>query len=149
MLLRTHLVLTIFVALLFIEHVNNALLFIFVALAATLLPDIDTGFSAVGKYRGFRFMQLFVRHRGIIHSFTFCIFISVLLAFFIPKISLAFFLGYGLHLFADSFTKEGIMPFWPYRKQSTGPLRTGSLFETTMFVLFLLVDIVLAAFTLF
>ena len=143
MLLRTHLALVVFVIILFVQYVNNKLLFIFIALIATMLPDIDTSFSTIGKFKGFRFFQFFVRHRGFIHSFTFCILISLLLAVFWPVISLAFFIGYGSHLFMDSFTVEGIQPFWPYKKKSSWRLRTGSLIETSLFLIFVFIDLIL------
>jgi len=143
MLLRTHLALTVLVLILFVPHVTSKLLFIFVVLVATALPDIDTGFSTLGKMKGFRFLQFFVKHRGMIHSFTFCILLSLLLAIFWPVVSLGFFLGYGAHLFMDSFTKEGIIPFWPYRKKSAWRLRTGSLLETSLFLFLLIIDIIL------
>jgi len=143
MLKRTHLAVGVFAILLFIQYVNNKLLFVFVALLATLLPDIDTAFSSVGKHKGFRFLQFFVAHRGPIHSFTFCIVVSFILALYFPAASLAFFLGYGVHLFVDSFTPEGIVPFWPYPKKSTWRLKTGSLVESSLFLIFVLVDIFL------
>ncbi len=149
MLLRTHLALVVLAILLFVNHVNNPLLFIFVVLISTALPDIDTSFSTLGKIKGFRFLQFFVRHRGLIHSFTFCILISLLLALFIPKISFAFFIGYSLHLFVDSFTYEGIMPFWPYSKKSSWRLRTGSLTETLLFLILIFVDISFIIFSFF
>ncbi len=149
MLLRTHLALMIFAIALFVSLVNAPLLFIFVALIATLLPDIDTGFSTLGKHRGFRFLQFFVRHRGIIHSFTFCIIISIVLAVFWPVASFGFFLGYGLHLFMDSFTAEGIIPFWPYKKKSSWHFRTGSLVETILFLIFVLFDIIIVVWKFF
>jgi len=143
MLLRTHLAIIVAALLLFLPHINNKIIFIFVALIATMLPDIDTGFSTIGKMQGFRFLQFFVRHRGFIHSFTFCIIVSIILAIFWPVASLGFFLGYGLHLFIDSFTKDGIQPFWPYKKTSSWHFKTGSLVETTLFVFFILLDIFL------
>ena len=149
MMLRTHLALAIFAIVLFVQHVNNKLLFIFIALIATALPDIDSGFSTFGKMKGFRFLQFFVKHRGIVHSFTLCIIISLLLAVFWPVISFGFFLGYALHLFVDSFTIEGIMPFWPYKKKSSWRLRTGSLVETSLFLFLILVDIVLVVIIFF
>ncbi len=149
MLLRTHLALTILAILLFVKHVNNQLLFILIILIATLLPDIDTGFSTLGKNRSFRFLQFFVRHRGIIHSFTFCVAVSLVLAVFFPTLSFGFFLGYSLHLFFDSLTKEGIMPFWPYSKKSCWRLRTGSLVETTIFLILLLADLIIFVFMFF
>ena len=144
MLLRTHLAVIIAAVILFFPHIagiNNKIIFIFIALIATMLPDIDTGFSTLGKMKGFRFLQFFVRHRGFIHSFTFAILISLILAIFWPVASLGFFLGYGLHLFIDGFTIEGIQPFWPYSKKSFWRLKTGSLFETTLFISFVFIDI--------
>ena len=146
MLLRTHLALTVLVLTLFISQVNNKIPFLIVGLVATLLPDIDNGFSSIGKHKPFRFLQFFVRHRGIIHSFTFCIIVSIILSCFIPTISLAFFLGYGMHLFADSFTKEGIIPFWPFKKKSSGFIRTGSLSETSFFLFLVLFDLIAIVF---
>ncbi len=149
MLLRTHLALAVLVILLFINQVNNQFIFIFVMVIATMLPDIDTGFSTLGKMKGFRPLQFFARHRGMIHSFTFCIIISLILAAFWPAASLAFFLGYGIHLFLDSFTKEGIMPFWPYRKTSSWHFKTGSLTETTIFLFLVFMDILLVVLRFF
>lgn len=149
MLLRTHLALAVFAIMLFVKYVNNQLLFIFIMFIATMLPDIDTGFSTLGKMKGFRPLQFFARHRGMIHSFTFCILISLILAVFWPSVSLAFFLGYGLHLFLDSFTKEGIMPFWPYKKRSSWHFKTGSLVETTLFLILVFIDIFLVVWVFF
>lgn len=143
MLIRTHLALAVMAILLFVNHVNNQPLFIFIVLVATLIPDIDSGFSTLGKQRQFRFLQFFVRHRGLIHSFTFCILVSIILAVFIPKLAFGFFLGYALHLFVDSFTVEGIIPFWPYSKKSSWHFKTGSFLETGIFLILLLIDILL------
>ena len=143
MLIRTHLAFIVLALILFVPHVNNSVLFIFIALIATMLPDVDSAFSTVGHHRVFSFLQFFVKHRGVIHSFTFCSLIAVLLAFFWPIAALPFFLGYGLHLFVDSFTREGIMPFWPYRKRSSWKLRTGGVVESTLFLFLILIDIFL------
>lgn len=149
MLLRTHLALVVFAIILFVGHVNSKLLFILVTLVATMLPDVDTAFSTIGKQKGFRILQFFVRHRGPIHSFSFCILVSIILAFFLPTVSFGFFLGYGLHLFVDSFTVEGIIPFWPYPRKSFWRLKTGSLIESSLFLVFVLVDLVLVVFMFF
>jgi membrane-bound metal-dependent hydrolase YbcI (DUF457 family) len=143
MLIRTHLAIVVFFIILFLEHVNDKLVFVFVALVATMLPDIDSAFSTLGKNKSFRFLQFFVVHRGPIHSFTFCILVSIVIAAFFPVISFGFFLGYAVHLFVDSLTKEGIVPFWPYPGKSTWGLKTGSLLESSIFLIFLLLDILL------
>jgi len=144
--IRTHFSIAILAILLFLPQINNKIIFIFTALIATLLPDIDTAFSTLGKEKVFRFLQFFVRHRGFIHSFTFAIVISIIIAFFLPIVSLGFFLGYGIHLFADSFTREGIMPFWPYKGVSKWHIKTGGLVETSVFVVFLLLDLLVLIF---
>jgi len=143
MMIKTHLAIIIFFILLFLPHVSNQLLFIAVALIATALPDIDSGFSTLGRRGIFKILQFFTKHRGIIHSFSFCLLVSVLLALFLPSISLAFFLGYALHLIADSFTQEGITPFWPYSKTSGGIIKTGGRVESSFFLTFVVLDLIL------
>ncbi len=143
MLIRTHLAFVILALILFVPHVPDKILFIFVALIATMIPDIDSAFSTLGKNKSFRGLQFFVKHRGIIHSFTFAVSVSVVLAIFWPVLSLPFFLGYGLHLFLDSFTREGIVPFWPYSKRSSWGIKTGGIIETTLFLFLILFDILL------
>ena len=60
------------------------------------------------------------------------------LVFFFPILALGFFLGYGLHLFADSFTRDGIRPFYPFKKKTSGRLRTGSKLEASVLVIFII-----------
>jgi len=116
MLMRTHMSIAVFAVLFFLPHVNYKMIFIPVVLIATLLPDIDTAYSSLGKRIVFRPLQLFMKHRGIIHSFTFCIAVSVLFAFYIPVLAFPFFLGYALHLIADAWTVEGIRPFLAFER---------------------------------
>jgi len=151
MMLRTHLAIVIFAILLFLSHISsisNKIIFVVIALIATLIPDLDTGFSTIGKMKGSKILRFFVRHRGFFHSFSFCIVVSVIFAFFIPILALPFFLGYSLHLFADSFTFEGIKPFWPLRYSSSWRLRTGSLTETSLFVFFVVLDLIVFIFAI-
>jgi membrane-bound metal-dependent hydrolase YbcI (DUF457 family) len=149
MLIRTHLAMALFVIMLFLPHISvNIFIFIAVALVATLIPDVDSGFSTLGKNGIFKVLQMLTKHRGIFHSFTFCILISIILAFFMPSISLAFFLGYAVHLFADSFTQEGIMPFWPYSRTSSWHFRTGGRMETSLFLSFVVMDLILLILTI-
>ncbi len=140
MIKRTHLAIGLALAFVFLPHVNYKLVFFPVVLIAALLPDIDSPGSAVGHNSIFRPLQFVARHRGVFHSFSFCIIASVILAFLLPVLALPFFLGYGSHLFADSFTQEGIMPFWPWKKSSSGLLRTGGTTEYSIFIGFLIAD---------
>jgi len=145
MLKRTHLAVGIGLVLYFIDipQLKNKLIFIPIVLIASLLPDIDSGFSTLGRSRLIRPVQWIFSHRGIIHTFTTCIFISALFAFFLPVIAFPFFLGYSFHLLLDSFTPQGIQPFWPLKKKSTGSVVVGGKIESTIFVLILIVDFAL------
>lgn len=72
----------------------------------TLLPDIDSKGSTLGRY-----VHLPVRHRTITHTFW----IVLLLGILSLKVGLLFWLtlGYFLHIFWDSFSNAGIAWFWP------------------------------------
>lgn len=141
MLIRTHLAIVVLVILLLLPQVSNDYLFIGVALLASFIPDIDIPFSKLGSWKIFRFLQFFVKHRGVLHSLTIAILTSIIIAIFFPAAAFAFFVGYSVHVFADSFTKEGVEPFWPMRGKSTGWIRTGGYIETVVFVVFILIDI--------
>jgi len=141
MLLRTHLAFAVLMIILFIEHVNNKLVFVSLVLVATVLPDLDSPFSSWGRHLIFRPLQVFVKHRGIIHSFTFGIAASVALAIFWPVAALGFFAGYSIHLICDSFTKDGIQPFWPLRSRSSGFITSGGRVEDSLFLAIVLIDI--------
>jgi inner membrane protein len=148
MLAKTHLSITLLAVLLFLPLVSTKFIFLTLALVATLIPDLDSSYSQFGHHMIFRPLQLFSKHRGILHSFTLCITISIILAIYLPGLALAFFLGYGLHLFSDSFTKEGIQPFWPHKSRSSGYLTTGSLTEKFLFITFIALDFIALAFFL-
>lgn len=142
MLIRTHLAITIFAMILLIPTVKYGMIFGFVALAATFIPDIDSRYSVLGRKRINRILQFFTKHRGITHSFLFLILLTLILLAIYPVVALGFFLGYGLHLFADSFTIEGISPFYPLVKaKSRGNVKSGGRTEVFIFVIFLILDI--------
>jgi len=141
--IKTHLAMSVLVAIMFFGQVSNKILFLAVLLVSTVIPDIDTGFSTIGKKWFLRPLQFFVKHRGIFHSFTFCIVVSFFLSYSWPLLVLPFFLGYGFHLFLDSFTKDGIMPFWPWRKTSSWHITTGSRMETSFFIVLIVVDLLM------
>jgi len=141
MLIQTHLIITIFFILLLINKINpeSKLLFILIALIATYIPDIDTRTSKLGKKKSFRPLQWIFNHRGFLHSFSFLIIIIGILYYFsLIDIMYGFLLGYGLHLIVDGFTKQGIRPFYPYKRKISWRIRTGKRFETAIFVIFLL-----------
>jgi len=143
MLLKTHLAFAALMIILFVEHVNSPWIFIAMVVVATIIPDLDLSSSSWGRHLIFRPLQFFVKHRGIFHSFTFAVLASVLLAVFWPVASLGFFIGYSVHLIADSFTKEGVQPFWPLKAKSRGFIASGRTIEESLFFSLVVIDIIL------
>ena len=143
MIWKTHVAIGLAVALYFAGKVTSPLLFVPVVLFASLFPDIDSGFSYLGRKPIFKPVQMVSSHRGIIHSYTMAIILSAALAFFYPILALPFFLGYSFHLFADSFTSQGIRPFWPLKAMSTGSVAVGGKIDKTLFYTFVFIDLVL------
>jgi len=124
MLYYTHLIVALFFSLLLFE--SFGFVFLIVALISTILPDIDTRHSRIGKYWIFRPLQFFLVHRGILHSFVFLIVVGLVLSLFSKVVAYGFLFGYGLHLFLD---RIGI--------------KVGSVLETMIFVVFVIGDLIL------
>lgn len=143
MMMKTHLVIGIALALFLITSVNHQYIFFGVLLLSTLLPDIDISNSYLGSKWYSKPIQLFFKHRGFIHSLTFCLIISVIFAFFFPILALPFFAGYSLHLITDSLTVEGIRPFWPLKAEVKGSVKVGGKIEETIFAVFAILDVIL------
>jgi membrane-bound metal-dependent hydrolase YbcI (DUF457 family) len=141
MFIRTHLAITFFGILLLISSVENKIFFVIFALIATYIPDVDTAYSRIGKKKIFGFLRVFVRHRGFVHSFTFLFLAVLVLLIVYPVAAAGFFIGYGLHIFSDSFTLEGITPFYPWGKKVCGDVKTGGKTETIIFIVFVFVDL--------
>lgn len=143
MLFKTHIALGLGVALYFIPHINNKLLFLPIVLIASILPDIENGFAYSNKGSLFKPLRWFNKSNWILHTYTFCIAVSIFLAFVYPVLALPFFLGYSFHLFIDAFTPEGIMPYWPIKKKSTGHITPGGKVDQGIFYTLALVDVAL------
>ena len=139
----THLMITIFGIFLTIGFVENKFLFVIAAIFSTFFPDLDISTSKIGRKKIFRPFQVFLKHRGFIHSFTFLLIVCFFLYFWNPSISEGFFMGFGLHLVGDSFTKRGIRPFWPLKWRIRGKMRTGKGMELFILLAFLILDIFL------
>jgi len=143
MMRRTHLAIGLAFALLFLPHVNNKLIFFLVVLISSLIPDIDSPNSTLGRHKVFRPLQWVSEHRGVFHSLTLGVVFALILALIWPILAFPFFLGYAAHLLSDSFTKDGITPFWPWKRNTRGPIRTGGASEYPVFIVFLVIDAVL------
>lgn len=141
---RTHLVIGVFLILLFIPVVAfNKMLFIGVVLLSTFLPDMDMSKSYLGKYKILRPLQWVVKHRGAFHSFTFAVFLTFIFMFEYPVLALPFFLGYAGHLIGDALTPDGIRPWWPLEGEIKWRIRTGGKREKIIFYVVVLANIVL------
>jgi membrane-bound metal-dependent hydrolase YbcI (DUF457 family) len=141
MLRRTHLAIGLAVSLYFLPYVNYQWIFIPVLLISSLLPDIDSGFSKLKVNSFFKSVQPVIENRGVFHTYTVCVVLSVLIALIYPIAALPFFLGYSFHLFLDSFTPQGIRPFWPLKGESKGFIRDGGRTENTIFAVFVIIDV--------
>ncbi len=144
MLARTHLMLGVLASLIFLPYIENSFLFLSVTILSSLLPDIDSIHSLIGRIKILRPVQWVVKHRGMIHSFTICTLLAIFFSLFFPLIVFPFFLGYGLHLLADSITVEGIRPFWPLRSSIQGKIRVGRNFEKIFFYFILIIILFLS-----
>ncbi len=143
MLLKTHYLITLFFILLFIPAVEHKIIFVVVALIATQLPDVDARYSKLGSKKIARILQWFTKHRGMIHSFTFLLSLTIILVLIFPIAGFGFFLGYGLHLLADSFTPDGIRPFYPSKKTSSWKIRTGGKIEKVIMGVLIVANVAL------
>jgi len=143
MLARTHLLIGVLFIALFLPHVSYKLVFVPLILIASLLPDIDSAFSVLGKKKIMRPLQWIVSHRGVIHSLTLDVILSLALALFWPPLGLPVFLGYSAHLLADSFSHEGIKPFWPLKKEVSGSIRVGGKRESILFWVLVAITLIL------
>lgn len=125
---KTHLIIGFFVAIFFIPDVNNKLIFFPVVMIASLIPDID---SLIAPKKDFKMLKPLKSksYKDFMHSYTLCIILSALLAFFYPLLALPFFIGYSFHLFFDSLTVPGTTPFWPLKIKSKGFIVPGGKTE--------------------
>jgi membrane-bound metal-dependent hydrolase YbcI (DUF457 family) len=149
MLFRTHLVFAILFILLTISFVDNRIWFIIFALVGFIVPDLDSRDSRFGRRLFFRPVQFFLKHRGFMHSLTFGFLVSLALSIIFPVMGVGFFVGFSSHIFSDSFTKEGIAPFWPYKKRSYSFIETGSYGEGIIFYSLVFIDTLIFVLLLF
>lgn len=80
----------------------------------SLLPDIDTPHSILGRYNIFSY---FMSHRGITHTLLGLAIFSFLVYGIFPNTAKGFIFGYYLHLLMDFLTPQGIMWLYPFNKK--------------------------------
>ncbi len=141
MLFRTHILFSLVVYFLlsyFIEMPFYVLIFV---LLATAFVDIDAETSRAGNRWYLRPFQWVTKHRGVIHSLIFALFLSLVVASVSQWAGFGFFVGYISHLFLDCWTKSGVKLLWPLGWKIKGPFKSGSWAEDVIFVLLLLGNI--------
>ncbi len=150
MMLRTHFLFGILVSLLFLHLFPspNAYIFISLVCLGSLVVDVDTSRSSVGrKTRPVSwFLELFFGHRGFFHSLTAAIIIFLLSIYLISLSFYAFApaLGYLSHIFLDAFTMSGVPLFKPFSdRRIQGPISTGSFAEYIILFIILFLDVYL------
>jgi inner membrane protein len=141
MLFKTHLVVGLFVFLALYRFSSEIFLFGLFFIFATVFVDIDSRKSRLGKIFIFRPIQLFLVHRGIIHS-LFVLFGLSIVVFLVNKdAGSGFFFGYSTHILLDCFSSSGVSLFFPFSNSRVrGFIRTNGITEDIIFVVFLLAD---------
>jgi len=117
----THISFAEFVYLLVLTTTGVALnaLNAFVIAIASVLPDVDTGASFVG--RTFPFLSKRIErkfgHRTLTHSAAFVTTLAVVfspLYLFVPDVYVCLLIGYASHPFLDTMTVHGVKLFYPF-----------------------------------
>ena len=118
----------------FLPYVKNKLVFFPIVMIASLIPDID---SLISPKKNYKILKKFKSqsYKDFMHSYTLCIVLSLLIAFFYPILALPFFVGYSFHLFFDSLSADGTIPFWPLKIRSKGFIIPGGKTEKTIMVI--------------
>ena len=131
----------------------SSLLIVCGMLIGSLLPDIDTPKSKIGRKVPVtsHLLGFFIGHRTLFHSLAVPVFLSIL-TFWVKRMgSVSLFpvlflvgsvtLGYILHIILDSFTKEGVPLLYPFSDHCFGfkLVREGGVIDYLLgFVLFVL-----------
>jgi inner membrane protein len=122
-----------------------------IAAIASLLPDIDTSRSFIGRlfFPLSRWLETRTIHRGVTHSFFASGVITLisypLAVYGYSHVWHGLILGYFFGWFADTFTKSGVQAFYPSRGRMIIPrnprLRLGTRSNAEWFLLMVLIVI--------
>jgi len=130
----------IFGALLFLHTAENKIGFFLVCVFSALFADIDSYNSKLGRKGFVRTLMAFTKHRGFLHSLLFMGAVFMLIDKFWPAYSLAFLIGYSIHLLLDCFTVRGIRLFYPFKLRVKFFVKSGGAFERILFIVLLVLD---------
>lgn len=131
----THLLLGLVLTAVLLEslRIDRPLLLAALVLLGSLLPDIDTASSRLGRH--FPLVGFLFEHRTLFHSIAAMTAGVIVLASVLPiGYALAFAAGFAGHLALDALTPQGVRPFWPSKARLRGPVRVGGLVEAAVSV---------------
>ncbi len=139
---HTHIIFAVVLGTLYFDYFSSGNWLLKLGFALTLvfgalIPDVDQPQSTMGRKHPW-LNKLSDKHRGIFHSIWIPVIIFLIAHFVISRffsvptlLLMGFFIGYGSHLLADSFTIQGTAPLHPLHKgRIKGLIRTGSILET-------------------
>jgi len=145
MMYYTHIAFGLLVGLisLFFITVDNAVLFLFLVVFGSLLPDIDHSKSKVGK--NVKIVGFLFEHRGFFHSLLATIFFVLIIhvLFRDLTITLGFGIGYLSHILLDMLNFKAVKLLFPLPIKVKGFMKTKSIGEYALFFVFVIVDVVL------
>lgn len=138
MMFQTHLVFSLLIGLFLMNYFSQKYLFLGLLLVGSLLPDIDSPYSKLGKKLKpvSKIIKFIFGHRGFFHSVIPGILIYVIFRYILNMklIGIALLIGYLLHLVIDGLTKEGVNYFYPFAKfRMSGFIKTGGVLEWLIF----------------
>jgi len=140
----THLAFSFFIGIILIRYlsIQNQVLFIFLFLLASLLPDIDEVKSKISeKVKPISWLVHFMLgHRGLMHSIWIPIILYLSLFLIRIDVAIAVSFGYLSHILIDGLTVSGVPLLWPLKKHMRGFIHTASLVETLVFLALLAGD---------
>lgn len=141
----THLAFSFLIGILLIKYFGfkNQILFIFLFLLFSLIPDIDEIKSKIsGKFKVLAWIiSFFIGHRGLLHSIWMPILIYLLLFMVRMDIAIAASFGYLSHIVLDCFNVSGVKLLWPLQKKLKGFIPSGGLAENLIFLGLVVLDV--------
>jgi inner membrane protein len=137
----THLLFTIFIYLLLIKSniISFSILGLIIILIATVFPDIDAETSKLGKK--IKLISQSFKHRGFFHSILFGVLASGIFYYANSGLYLEFLIGYFSHIILDLLNYKSVQLFWPFRTKTKGFIKTNSLVEKLLMLIFLIADV--------
>ena len=145
MLFYTHLLFSVLIGLYLLPYSNfNKLIFIALIAFFSFFLDIDKANSKIGKKLGIIsiLINFIFGHRKLIHSLLFILAGYLILSLFSNLLAISFLIGTLTHLILDSLTKEGVRLLYPLKFHVKGFIKTGSIIETILTIIFLLLIII-------